>query len=286
MCRVSKLSAFPHWQPTYAAHRIATFPVKIIGNDKKPAIRGYGRVGLRGSEQLAFKFGDADAFAFMCGKRNRVTVLDFDSTDERFLVDGIAKHGTTPLVVRTASGKYHAYYQHNGERRRIRPWRGLPLDLLGGGLVVAPPSLTPDGRYEIIQGSLDDIDRLSVMRGLEENLYAWHQPTAPDSNPIPEPRVVPDGQRNNSLFRHLMREAQSCENLDTLVNKGRIFNGLCCWPLSDDEIMRTARSAWDYTIKGNNRFGQFGAWLPLTEVDFLIGNAYGLCRCQFFENFF
>jgi hypothetical protein len=177
--------------------------------------------------------------------------------------------------VRTASGKYHAYYQHNAERRRIRPWRDLPLDLLGGGLVVAPPSLTPNGRYEIIQGSLDDLDRLPVMRGLEENLYAWHQPTARGSNPISEPsaeRVVPEGQRNNSLFRHLMREAHTCENLDALVNEGRTFNGRCCWPLlSDDEIMRTARSVWDYTIKGKNRFGQVGAWFPLAAIDLLIG---------------
>jgi hypothetical protein len=268
---------FPSWQPTYAAHRIATFPVKIIGGDKKPAIKGYGRVGLRGSEPLAFKF-NVDAFAFMCGRRNRITVLDIDSTDERLLADGIAKHGRTPLVVRTASRKFHAYYQHNGERRHIRPWRGVPIDLLGGGLVVAPPSLTPAGRYEIIQGSLDDLDRLPVIYDLEDELYAdWHQPTAPDAKPIAEPepsakRIVPEGQRNNGLYRHLMREAHRCENLNALITRGRDFNACCSPPLPDEEIMRTAQSAWNYTINGLNRFGQFGAWLPLADVDLMVGS--------------
>ena len=28
----------------------------------------------------------------------------------------------TPLIVRTGSRIFHAYYRHNHERRRIRPW--------------------------------------------------------------------------------------------------------------------------------------------------------------------
>jgi len=88
-------------------------------------------------------------------------------------------------------------------------------------------------------------------------LYAWHQPTAPDAKPISEPsakRVVPEGQRNTSLYRHLMREARRCENLNALIVRGRDFNA-SCWPrLADEEIMRTAQSVWDYTSKGKNRF--------------------------------
>ena len=44
-------------QPRYAAHRIATFPVV----DKRPAVRGYPRIGLRASAELASKFVDAPA---------------------------------------------------------------------------------------------------------------------------------------------------------------------------------------------------------------------------------
>jgi hypothetical protein len=50
---------FAEWQPQYAAHGIATFPVAIVDGDKRPAIKGYMRAGLRASEQLAIKFASA-----------------------------------------------------------------------------------------------------------------------------------------------------------------------------------------------------------------------------------
>ena len=49
---------FSRWQPPYAQHGIATFPVD---QTKKPRIRGWQKVGLKGSTELANKFGDADA---------------------------------------------------------------------------------------------------------------------------------------------------------------------------------------------------------------------------------
>jgi hypothetical protein len=49
---------FSTWQPIYAEHGIATFPV---GHAKKPGVRGWQRVGLKGSADLAAKFEDADA---------------------------------------------------------------------------------------------------------------------------------------------------------------------------------------------------------------------------------
>src|SRR6516164_8562273 len=157
---------FALWQPAYAERGIATFPVRP---NKVPAISGYQKVGLPGSQQLAFKFSDADALGFMCGPRSKLTVLDVDSSSEIVLGNAIARHGITPILVRTASGKYHAYYRHNGERRRIRPFSGLPIDILGdGGFVVAPPSKTTHGHYEFIECSLDDLDRLPTMQPLDE----------------------------------------------------------------------------------------------------------------------
>jgi hypothetical protein len=166
---VGKSNIFGQWQPNYAAHRIATFPLR---GDKVPAIRGYNRVGLPASGQLAAKYPHAGALGFMCGARNKVTVLDADSTDENVLADALSRHGATPLVVRTASGKWHAYYKHNGERRRIRAWgEDCPIDLLGGGVAVAPPSRIARGSYQIFQGSLDDLDRLPLMGGLDDAFY-------------------------------------------------------------------------------------------------------------------
>ena len=125
---------FPKWQPLYAEHGIATFPV---GADKKPAVKGYGRVGQRGSAALANKFHYANAFGYMLGEFSRVTVLDVDSTDQADLADALNEHSDTQLIVRTGGG-YHAYYRHSGEGRHIRPDLGKARDILGGGFIVAP----------------------------------------------------------------------------------------------------------------------------------------------------
>src|SRR4029077_7134701 len=64
---------------------------------------------------------------FLTNKRNGITALDIDSHDENVLSDALGRHGKTPIIIRTASEKWHGYYGFNGEMRRIRPWDGLPI---------------------------------------------------------------------------------------------------------------------------------------------------------------
>jgi Bifunctional DNA primase/polymerase, N-terminal/Primase C terminal 1 (PriCT-1) len=252
---------FAHAQASYAAHGIATFPVT---RDKVPAIRGFGRVGLAGSAMLAQKFADADALGFICGQRSRVTVLDIDTNDEGVLAAALARHGQTPLMMQTGSGNFQAYYRHSGERRRIRPWRGLPIDIIGGGMVIAPPSRVTNGLYLIIQGSLDDLDRLPVARDLADRhgRQGHHNVARTD--------VVHQGERNDSLGRHCMRNAKACDDFVTLVDVANTFNENCLPPLDEAEVNSIARSAWDYTTRGQNRFCEHGAWFPAAEVSRLL----------------
>jgi hypothetical protein len=77
---------FAEWQPRYAGHGIPTYPVRIIGKDKKPAVSNYLKMGF-----------------------------------------------------------------------------------LGAGYVTAPPSRAAKCDYRFIQGGLDDIDRLPVMRVLRKH---------------------------------------------------------------------------------------------------------------------
>ena len=96
--------------------------------------------------------------------------MDVDTDSEKVVTDALAFYGPSPLVARTPSGGHHVYYRHNGcQRRRIRDpyWRerGAPVDVLGNGMVVAPPSRSPAGRYIFVQGGLDDLLRLPVLRG-------------------------------------------------------------------------------------------------------------------------
>jgi hypothetical protein len=249
------VNSFDKWQADYAAHKIATFPV---GRNKKPMVKHYGRFGLVGSAAIANRFSDAPAIGFMCGKHNGVTVLDIDTTNERMVADAIDRHGETPVIARTGSGHYQAWYRYAGERRLIRPRRDVPIDILGGGFVVAPPSRVAKGSYEFLQGSLDDLDRLPTL----------HDAPAP----VIKSEGVRQGARNNSLWRHCMRAAHHCDDFDVLLDVATTFNADCEPPMEDKEVIAAAQSAWDCTERGKNRFGQHGAYFPFDEIAAMIAD--------------
>jgi hypothetical protein len=233
------MGIFADWQPRYAEYGIATFPL----NGKKPAVERYQKLGLDGSQQLTFRFPDHDALGFICGPRNAITVLDVDTSDERVLADALARHGATPLVVRSGSGNYQAYYRHGGERRQIRPWgKDVPIDVLGGGQAVGVPSIGLRGRCEFLQGCLSDIPHLPPMGGLPTDVY--EVPARQRAERMPSTlATICEGERNDTLWRECMRFARS-------FNSGRLVP-----PLDDAEVVKTARSAWRYTVLGKNRFG-------------------------------
>ena len=104
---------FAEWQPRYAEHRVATFPVE----SKVPRIRNWTKVGLKGSSELALKFAGADAFGFQCGKANRITLIDIDSRDKSIVDEAIKLLGESPLIWRTGSGNHAMPFRYNGEAR-------------------------------------------------------------------------------------------------------------------------------------------------------------------------
>ena len=174
---------FSKWQPHYAEKRIATFPV---GHHKKPQIKRWNQLGLGGSTRLARRFTQANAIGFQVGPRSQITVLDVDTDNEGILADALREHGETPFVVRTGGG-YHAYYRYSGEHRRVRPYENKPIDVLGGGYVVAPPSLSAKGQYEIIAGTLDDLRNLPPIHAVLDRLRTGTR--------------IEEGKRNNTIFR-------------------------------------------------------------------------------------
>lgn len=261
-------------QPVYAEHGIATFPV---GADKKPTITHYQRVGLRGSGQLVARHAHAIGLGFMSNARNRIAVLDYDDTNERGFADALNRHGDTPIKVKTASGRWHAYYRHNGERRMIRGLDSTPIDILGsGGFAVAPPSKVSDrGTYRFIEGGLDDLDRLPMMRNLPAHAYG-------KQDVVISRETVSTGKRNDTLWRQCMREANQANSFDAVLLAARTFNEAYLPPLDDEEVVRTARSAWTYEANGDNRFGQHGAWIPGEQYDQLLSQPDGLVVVNLF----
>jgi hypothetical protein len=250
------MSSFAEWQPVYASHGLATFPVRIDAETKKPLAKNYLRAGRRYSERLAQQFPDADAFGFALGPRTKIAVLDCDTTDERILSDALTRHGKTPLVVRSGSGHFQAWYQHNGEGRHIRPNPRLPIDILGGGYVIAPPSKGVKSTYQIIEGTLNDLHNLPPLQRFIAQ------------KPI---EAISEGRRNTALWQHCMRQCRSCDDFSALLDVAETFNAHSLNPpLGSDEVVRTARSAWQATERGENRFGQFGAFLTLAETQSMV----------------
>ena len=240
------MGVFGEWQSQYAEAGLVTFPVDI--DRKAPAVGNYLKAGLLASAEWATKFADASALGIACGNKNRLTVLDIDEPCENLLAYAMAMFGPSPLIARTASGKYHAYYRHNGEARKIKGViEGRAVDLLGGGMAIAPPSVGVNGRYEFIEGGLADFGNLPVMQGL-----------------IPAPVAISpggevltaNGQRNDTLFKMCLREARSVPDSAALCTFALSINTSGAWePLSVDEVLRTASGAWEKQANGTNWVG-------------------------------
>jgi hypothetical protein len=231
---------FARWQPRYAKHGVATFPVQIVDGDKKPAISGYVKTGLRGSGQLAIKFADAQSFGFMCGDRNRVMVVDMDDRDPAIVKEGERLFGASPLLWRTGGGKFAMAFRHNGEPRRIRPIPSVPIDLLGGGFTVAPPSVGVTRPYEIIRGTLADLDRLPTAR-IPVEVARKLSSQAADR--------IPDGRRHAALFKHCRSIVGYCGTLDQLIDATTTWAGDRLDPIPPiphADIIKTCVSVWNY----------------------------------------
>ena len=260
--------AFSMWQPLYEEAGIATFPVDAT--HKRPSVGIYGRAGLPASRSWAKKFGEADALGFNCGKRNGLTVLDIDAPDENLLADSLGKFGPSPVVIRTASGKFHVWYKHNGEGRKIRPEKHVPIDILGGGYAVAPPSSTGTGQYEFIEGSLNDLALLRPMLRPMLLPVVANDALAPDI-------ALPDalagvGERNDSLWRSAMLSARSAVSHEDLLQKVVQANAQRNNPpLPRDEVIRIAASAWAKQQDGSNFVGEGQSVIStFTEIDGLL----------------
>lgn len=167
------MGIFADAQPKYAACGIATFPV----SGKKPLVSHYHKFGINGSTQLALKFADADGVAFMAGNRSKVTVVDMDHPDEHLLKEMLRLFGKTPMIVRSGSGSFQLWYAYGGETRRIRPNADLPVDILGQGVVIAPPSRGSKGIYTFVRGSLADLGDLRPANQ-PDRICLWQPRTA------------------------------------------------------------------------------------------------------------
>jgi len=238
------MGLFAQWQPQYAQRGVATFPLLIEGKAKKPATKGYDKTGLKGSGQMALKFPDLDAFGFMAGKRNGVTAIDIDAPDdEALLKEALRRYGDTPVIVRTGSGGFHLYYRHGDEGRKIRPDPSTPIDILGGGVLAAPPSKGSSGFYSFIRGTVADLERLPFLRGGADHAEVQQAVTR---------ELIGQGGRNKALMDYLRGQARHTSDLAELIDVARTYaddqlDRTTGHAFTDAEVETVARSVWQWT---------------------------------------
>lgn len=191
------------------------------------------------------------------GKVNKVFVIDVDN-DPATGKDGDAAlavleqaHGHLPATVETMTprGGRHLFFRHPGEDLDIpnsASKLGPNLDVRGdGGYVILPPSVLPDGRQYLWEGSSDPGEGVRAAEA-----PAWllalvvKQDQAPPVPTGPIADSIPEGQRNETLFA-LGRSLRAKGLTDAAIlaalhaeNAAR-----CAPPLSGAEVQIIAASA-------------------------------------------
>ncbi|MFC4671695.1 bifunctional DNA primase/polymerase [Seohaeicola nanhaiensis] len=230
----------------YAEAGLPAFPVDA--RHKRPAVKGWQFATPQRARIWAAdaRLGDADGLGIVMGQASGLTEIDVDGVGEAWLAVVLERFGGTPLTVRTASGKSKAWYRHNGEGRRIRPFPGQPIDVLGAGFSIAPPSWREDlgASYAFRTGGLAALDGLPVIK-----------PGALDTGFSRAAEGVQQGERNHALWRYCMTQARHCDDLDALSDVAATWASAFPDPLSASEVQRCARSAWGYETTGRNFLG-------------------------------
>lgn len=230
-------------------------PLPMAPRSKRPLLpwRDMQARGPDAVEVQAWYLRWPDAgLAFVTGAVSGLVVLDIDPAHGggASLAEIEAREGALPETVEaeTGGGGRHLYFAHPGGHLRNRVGLAPGIDIRGdGGIIVAPPSIHPNGRpYRWRAGCAPGDIPLAP-------LPAWLLGSgADDDRPVGHTRAywrrlvaegVGAGQRNStvaSLTGHLLWHGVDPEVALELMlawNRQR-----CRPPLSDEEVARTVQS--------------------------------------------
>jgi hypothetical protein len=206
----------------------------------------------------AAKWPDANV-AVLTGL-SRVVVVDVD--DPGLLSRALDLFGRTPLIIQTPRPGYQLWYRASGgERsRNLRnSAEGLAIEVkAGSSIVIVPPSVNPKhGRaYRFCKGDWDCLPRLPLWNDPAKKIIAASA------------TIFEDGERNQKLFHACMNEAPLCNSREELEVFARQINAFQCRPpLSERDVLKTAKSAWEYeTSEMNFIAGNDGAVILSHEL--------------------
>jgi hypothetical protein len=276
------MGVFTEWQGKYAAAGIATVPI----DPETKLFRGpWNKIGFPASTALTrkTKYQDCNGIGFACGPRSGITDVDVDAPDPELLQETLRRHGESPIVIQTASGKFHIWYRHNGERRSVRKlaslsWgRDVPIDILGGGLSVAPPTTNSKGQYRFVRGSLEDVQHLPTLRGLDTTTADLVLPDDVRNEEYQDTSAgalngkTREGERNNTLFSACLKHARQAREFNAVLRFAMEMNAQFEPPLSEAEATQCAVNAWNRHDRNRNFFGSRSFVIPATAYSKLEG---------------
>jgi hypothetical protein len=250
------MGAFAVTLPTFAAQGVAVIPTKPDA-PSMPMVRNPAKFGVAACLKLANipRFSDANAGVW-AGGTSGLTIVDIDSTDPVHTADAIELFGDTPLKVSTPGG-VHLWYQHSGEGRRIRPFgKTFPVDILGSGLAILPPSTRiasgkkTAGAYRVTEGDFTALERLPIIRG--GVLPSRDQPARrpPESSGFVLTGMREGDGRDNALFSFARRAAQTAGTKADLEATVLAENAKMAEPLLASIATQKAAQAWKYKMEG------------------------------------
>lgn len=116
--------------PEYGAEGPGPFPVRT--RERKPAVRNWQKPSNQSMSVWSDKFSNAHGLGTNMGTQSALAQVNVDAVGQVHIAAAVERFGETPVGIQTASGKAKLWYRHNGEQRMIRPFAGLPVDVLGG----------------------------------------------------------------------------------------------------------------------------------------------------------
>ena len=255
----------------YAAAGYSVIPVR---SDKTP----YTPHGLKDASQDPDTirkwwetWPDANV-AIACGRvSGNLVVLDVDmknGKNGRLSIDiWQSEHGDFPetVMARTPSGGQHYYFRVEDPSQYKNTVEAIPaVDIRGDGayVLVYPSGITGDKMYTWARGvSCTDVDEVadaneSVLELLRKNSRDSKPQDAAKRQRV-NMRHVPEGQRNDTLYKFASKMVGSGISRDAALDAAR--KEMADWdnPLPDPEIVKTVDSAYNaYTPNEQNIYSE------------------------------
>jgi hypothetical protein len=192
--------------------------------------------------------------AIATGKTASIVVLDIDPRnggDEslELIQSGIEAFPNTVQAI-TGGGGQHLYFawtdKVQGNRSGFLPGLDLKTD---GGYVIAPPSRHASGFGYVWEVSYhpDQTPIAPMPQSLVELINAKPTPFSIEPSKAQTAKAIPEGQRNDALFKRAIRLCNQGLNADEVLLLVEQLNAeRCVPPLPDTEVRQIVESAMKY----------------------------------------